>query len=523
MAIVIPVVLAGSYHVKRLWRGVSGGQRSNSVPTTPKRSASRAARSADSKQYDFANQVKKTFANAAAERESTIATQPPRKYANAATQTDISPPTAQVLQANSEGEDEQLAPQDNSDIDLEEHEALDAQGEDIARSHHRLIFDGEDENDYTFGPIRVVQTFDGVSDGAALLLNMDLTGHIQDALRAAREFQEAEAGADDERMRLWDLRSEIQSKISICDYRIAVAEESNSGEVDTIRAEMENLTLFAKDVKERETMADRRLEDMARGLRIYQERVNAYLEEAFQHANLIEPPSEEPLPLEPLDLAAEYNDFCDRQQESGDSDFQRIDITANNETALERDPDELGPEDRARIEAEAQFYRAKSAFQDAQATFDRRLGDCDAEAQVSHETQSEFDLRWFQRNNQLTRELIKAEDEYHNAKAEAISVGVELRGSDIQSTHFADRSDDGYRESYENDVMASVPREKIDQWLDTIPDNPQVLQSPEVVSQEAPSDEMQLGEVPVGVSRSVINETPSDRKLIDKWREMCEQ
>ncbi|KXT03864.1 hypothetical protein AC578_8933 [Pseudocercospora eumusae] len=205
MAIAIPVVLAGSYHVKRLWRGVSGGSRSNSISTTPKRNASLAAGSVESKQCHFASQVKQSFA-----------TQPSRTYVNVATQTDISPPTAQGLPA-----------QDSSDIDFEEHEAFDAEAEDIARSHHRLIFDGEDETDYTFGPIRVVQTFD-------------------DALRAAHKFQEAEAGADEERMRSWNLHSRIQSKFSICDYRIAVAEESNSGEVETMRAEMDNLTVCAK-------------------------------------------------------------------------------------------------------------------------------------------------------------------------------------------------------------------------------------------------------------------------------------
>lgn len=128
-------------------------------------------------------------------------------------------------------------------------------------------------------------------------------------------------------------------------------------------------------------------------------------------------------------------------------------------------------------------------------------------------TKTEFDYNMFCNHRDVIQDLILSEQELQEAIDDARALGI-VDGSDQQESHFQDYADDGYRISQEKEWIDHLDHNKIDNWVNGLPDEepPSPLEAP-----EGDADEWEVRDVDFGESISVIAEgKPRDR--IDRWR-----
>ncbi|KAF7197380.1 hypothetical protein HII31_01190 [Pseudocercospora fuligena] len=166
-----------------------------------------------------------------------------------------------------------------------------------------------------------------------------------------------------------------------------------------------------------------------------------------------------------------------------------------------------------------QFEDAQDLLWNRQDHFDeeRRARDERLQAGQKVKTVAEIDMDEFQETRRLTRWLIEAEEEYYKAKSALLDAGLQPPGSHIDSG-FVDDADDGYRISMERDMILTVDSNRIHRWLRAIPDQT-ISPEPEDVEEAPPRDidPWVAKEVDMCDSWSMVADGPR-RRWIDKWR-----
>lgn len=116
---------------------------------------------------------------------------------------------------------------------------------------------------------------------------------------------------------------------------------------------------------------------------------------------------------------------------------------------------------------------------------------------------------------ELTHDLMQAEDAFNTAKEACVAAGVDACDDD-RASGFVDDAGDGYRLSQEVQQMASVAEPKIASWLGEVDE----LVSPSFNDHAESADDWPTKDVDISDSRSLVAEG-SDRKRMDKWRQIC--
>ena len=149
----------------------------------------------------------------------------------------------------------------------------------------------------------------------------------------------------------------------------------------------------------------------------------------------------------------------------------------------------------------------------AQGHFDRRhdyyLADLE---ELGHDhSRTEIDHFWFRKGAELARELRDAEEEFDQARAEAMALDL-LATTPHQEFDFRDEEDDGYRESEDPVCDADqVNRSFIEAWTAKVQEGQEEQDLP------TPAIEWEAESVNMSESVSAINECSGWRKAIDKW------
>ncbi|GIZ40857.1 hypothetical protein CKM354_000417900 [Cercospora kikuchii] len=402
-----------------------------------------------------------------------------------------------------------------------------------ARRKKCIRFRGEDEDDYTKGPIRIVGAFDGIENVASLLLNLDLSQKIQAALSARRDLQTAERVAIDERSRWQQLGDRIGGEIGnmelmirvVRDQSVMIFSDQYMAEVEASKQDVENLKGFLSAVHHQYLLVDMRLQSKIEALRSYREDVDRYLEEAFVVARLMPPAPAKASPVfEEFDFKSMYEHYCQHgfTLDEGELIFGHDGLVVNGPNAPADIVGQIGPDEQEKRDTEDAFDAARRKLERAQEAFDMRRG-IDAHEQLNlcdeEPIQLEYSLRWVQRGRELTPALIKAEKEEHKARQAALDAGVVI-ADQYQSSNFGDHPDDGYRESYENNAIAQVPRKRIAEWLARIPDSADPEEQKLAMRPEI--DDWSAGYVDIGDSRSLVGDS-SQQKKIKGWAETCDR
>ncbi|KAK5125486.1 hypothetical protein LTR85_000596 [Meristemomyces frigidus] len=280
-----------------------------------------------------------------------------------------------------------------------------------------------------------------------------------------------------------------------------------------------------QDAKNRRQAVHSNLQTKSDMLREIQAEANAYLEDAFVCARLLELDDDEPdTPIGPMDIQQEYQEFRQALQTTqGETPDEEAAPLETGMQHLEAVP--LTPAQQAVADLKNAYWTAEQRLDEAQVAFDRREHDRAEEWQANYDavergeeaadsSPEEFDLRWLKRNQELTHEVVEAETALAEAKATALAAGIEV-GAEDQTSGFVDNLEDGYRVSFEHDQIVSVPEPKVSKWLSNIPDQASPT-SPDMVE----VDEWDTQTVGISDSVSLVAEGP-DRRRIEKWRRIC--
>ncbi|KAK3055554.1 hypothetical protein LTR09_003474 [Extremus antarcticus] len=398
------------------------------------------------------------------------------------------------------------------------------------RQRAYITFQSEDAEDYTTGPARMVCANDGVSDCAALLMTIALSQAVKRAVDAQRIFTKVEMQAEIEEDEINDLENKIISEISNHEMRLCTLENDETSEgVEqklSLGKELDILGLMQRNTDARRRGLDFQLKRQAKELRRCQGELSSVMEEAFIDANLLEPALEKLLPTpQVIDLQTEYQSFCEELRWNAENDhlvfIEPLDMT---EDKYERPP--VSAEEQARDDLLNTYWRAQQRLQEAEAHFDNRERQRYQELQANFDaadrgeetldaTPDDFDLRWVQHVQNLTHELVEAEAAFTAAKQECVEAGVDVCDDD-RISGFVDDAGDGYRMSFEQDQVASVPSTKIRTWLSSVDE----LASPSYHEPGGLPDDWDAEEADISDSRSLVAEG-SDRRRIEKWRQIC--
>ncbi|KAI7278119.1 hypothetical protein KC345_g6147 [Hortaea werneckii] len=399
--------------------------------------------------------------------------------------------------------------------------------EQALREEAYVQFDGEEADDYTGGPARFVLASDGVRSCAAVLITFDLSVKIRESLHAQRAFAIAETRALHEEQANLDFELKLECSIRKHEIRIMdlVDLEADEAKVEreALSDELEKLQLLLKNTRALRQQIKARMETQADNLRNVQAKVNTILEQTFIDARLIEPFSEPEEPVPVLMVEEEYRKIC--QAIAEDDGLEEAEIASFHSCSDHYVAPPLSPTTQARQTLQNEYFSAQRRLGEAQTAFDRRYDTREAEWYANYEavergeqardaSVEEFDARWVVRIQEMTREVIEAEEGMAEAKKALVDAGVDLFQEDQESC-FVDTADDGYLGDHAEKLVAQVPGEKIDGWLKGVADR---SSSMSVDGRDA--DEWDVGDVDIGDSASTIAEG-ADRRRIDKWRRIC--
>ncbi|KAI7486500.1 hypothetical protein KC351_g3286 [Hortaea werneckii] len=400
--------------------------------------------------------------------------------------------------------------------------------EQTLREEAYVQFDGEEADDYTGGPARFVLASDGVQSCAAVLMTFDLSLKIRESLHAQRAFAIAETRALSEEQANLDFELKLEHSIRKHEIRLMDLADLETGEAkverEALSDELEKLQLLLKNTRALRQQIKARMETHADNLRNVQAKVDTILEQTFIDARLIEPfsePEEEPVPV--LTVEEEYRKIC--QAIAEDDGLEEAEIASFHSCSDHYVAPPLSPTSQARQALQNEYFSAQRRLGEAQIAFDRRYDTREAEWYANYEavergeqardaSVEEFDARWVVRIQEMTRELIEAEETMAEAKKALVDAGIDLFQEDQESC-FVDTADDGYVGDHEEKLVAQVPGEKIDGWLKEVPDR-----SSSISVDGRDADEWDVGDVDIGDSASTIAEG-ADRRRIDKWRRIC--
>lgn len=242
-----------------------------------------------------------------------------------------------------------------------------------------------------------------------------------------------------------------------------------------------------------------------------------------------------PLPNGPDDWTTEQSNVSPKNVDAKRS-FPKLTRSGETHRDLRAEVRKLQSEIAERVQLERQlvekYAMALRGVEDAQEEFDLQEERHDheedefrarMEAGEDVGSPSEFDLQMLLDGRRLTRNLIEAEEELEEAKKKAMEEGVDL-GDSEQSSGFADRASDGYRESREAEFAEEFDEEEILEWIGSVPVEAPRMEEIGVLPAEVEPpelDDWDARSVDVSDSVSVVARG-SERRRIDHWRKRLE-
>ncbi|CAK1356158.1 unnamed protein product [Cercospora beticola] len=411
--------------------------------------------------------------------------------------------------------------------------ATDPESEQAARANTYVRFNIEEESDYTRGPIRIVNAFDGVEKVSSLLLNLDLSAKVRAIILSRRDFEAAQIEAAIECQQWRQLQSELAYRISSLTLQLSIADDQSEMDPDDIedleasQEELKKLNAFQDKITRVFGEIECQVQSYYNRLQLNHREVEAYFEEAFVAARLVHPePAADDTGFDYHDFDVVYQGFCENEyvprEDASDAGRQ---VSRDEEPLIKplgNIPNDEDPDWQRKKQALDTWHQARLKLQKAQEAFDAREDDAHQDkcrAEEAKEDLLDWSLHWVQRGRELTRALIEAEEEDDKAREAAEEAGVDV-ARHYQNARFHDHASDGYGSGYERGGIAQAPRERIFEWMSQIsdgeagdPNKQELVPRPEI-------DDWDYEDIAINESRSVIDDAPR-RQKIDSWSRAC--
>ncbi|KAI6904228.1 hypothetical protein KC318_g10516 [Hortaea werneckii] len=437
--------------------------------------------------------------------------------------------------------DDELVDRDQSNVDVRnahsndrisaERTTADSDEQQAIRDESYIISTGEEPDDYTEGPARLVVASDGIKECAALLLTWELSAKIQQAVEAQRNHDRLRQKAVRTLEVALSFEMDLETEIAKHESRLFMLDPEEVADKETVVAleeELATLKDMLKDSCEARQAADVQKTSETAALAEAQAVVITALEEAFVHARLVASDIAGMPDIPDLDLQTEYLKYRSAQHEDGDdTNASTVAPLDTNDEHLQAAP--LSEEEQKTKDLAGSFFIAQARLQKAQDVFDSRemRGEQEWQAnvdagihgeEVRDASPEDFDARWLKHVQELTREVIDAEAEVAKAKEAALEAGINV-ANDEANWGFQDDAEDGYLLSKEQEVADTAAGSTVKGWLDRLPSDK--LDSPGLRS-DADVDEWETQTVGISDSVSLVAEG-SVRRRIDKWNRISRQ
>ena len=368
-----------------------------------------------------------------------------------------------------------------------------------------IIFQGDEDSDYTRGPIRIINASDGVDDNCAvLLLNRHFSENIKAAISARRELvnfvqmsQRQDEVAEDSRRKLrgkiekYRLRMttlEAEAANTSMEKEVAHALETEMREIQARIDELEKI-LYA-EAREQSIRQDSLQLRYKECFKVH-ESAHQFLEAAFVDARLLSPlPKTLKVPVlrkwvseesgqqdektcevrrAPGDgLSKQRHEECAHKDQQQSVTTEGMPNSLNSRSTSRHHPGTSELQDSSKSsDLYRDYVRAKNRLSWAQWEFDLRDETREREYNWNERdlrrsggtesiAQEDSDLRWVEHNSKLTRALIDAEEAFKTARIAAVRGGCQLDDLDASSI-FEDVENEGYPPSREDIWKADAP------------------------------------------------------------------
>ncbi|MCJ1430717.1 hypothetical protein MMC27_000067 [Xylographa pallens] len=228
----------------------------------------------------------------------------------------------------------------------------------------------------------------------------------------------------------------------------------------------ERKVVLQQEIADTEAISEERRKEMfsidddqereSRDLQILRAEFLTHLEQALCDANTLEP------------TPKRFNATKEEEQEDTNLEQASPDYQASGNTVVSDGKLDLQAEIDAVLnnleDARTYFYEMEEQFEDRAGMYKRHLDSYTqaVEAGVTSMTMTEFDLNYVKNVSNLTACLKEAEKDYEAAFAEAQRLNILL--DDDQRSYIASRPSDGYRTSFEAELVSTAPAGFIEKW-----------------------------------------------------------
>lgn len=441
-----------------------------------------------------------------------------------------------------------LASQDNDPSRAKE-------AEDHGVMDRAVVFEEDNESDYTVLPPQIVLAGNGSDYHPALLLTYELSRKIQHAVRETAEIDRLERWFSKQQVAIVKHVSKIDEQLSLAEPKLHSVRRGSAGEImaceqliRVLQARKQAAIEYDSNAFDKMNQAYHRFYQIQRG-------ANQILMKVLVECNLInaEPDNDyeiedfDEIWAEELDLPQQSGSTVDVTSDEIDTPDKEEDISRgpygvnyresangtrhkSSESVVpsptERKPFKLDIFSTEEVETiDFRYTRAVKELQYAEEDFENRYDDEDRDyirafhLGESTETEEEFSLRHLEKNRQRTRRLIEAEERFKILNKEAIRAGLKLgdRGSVFTSE---ERDEDRSRLSEgEGPYLPEMIWPATKQWTDSLPTE---MYDPHVEGSEREPDDWEVETVKIEDSCSIAAEGDEARK-IRKWQDLCNE
>ena len=350
---------------------------------------------------------------------------------------------------------------------------------------------------YTDGPSRVILANDGTKDCLALLLTPDLVAALNQVTHDIREVGRKDGALERIESELDDLASKSD------DVEETIRNPRYQDQAEEMQLALEILQLKHQEAKERMNQLKLALVPFEINLKISTYQSQGILEEALLEACLLDPPEPESPPIcHDVD-----DDTSTASYSEAPGTYEGSPQPAPGQQSLHQ----------ARMDAIRSYETLRTSqdrFDDRHADYERQLADFQRAEARSEGTRTRFDHRHIRHVQNLTRDLIAAEQGCKSAKATARALE---RLADPGSS-FDCVADGGDRRSEDVSSESDVDRERVEAWMRGIVPGCAV----EDVRKKEPLDLDEWTARPVGIMDSIsVIDREEYVDEIKEWKKHC--
>ena len=350
---------------------------------------------------------------------------------------------------------------------------------------------------FTDSPSRIVVHSDGCY---ALLLNEGLVEKQRDILKYCRKRTHLKRKLRVVKMEVRDTEGKINDK------KESIEETSNDKTLKSLEQDLELDQQKLLSVCQKRDMLQHDLHILEMNLEYLRNQSQELFEEVLCEAGMLNFPEHDD------DSIASIQNPVEKDQRSV-------------ATSVQSSSTGISMEHTFRLALVEELKRKAEAFYFMRDGFDQRYEDLGKELEEYEQAvqdgtcdlqRSEFDCMGVKMLQARTGDYIDAEIAYEEVKTRARALGL-LDNEFDQESNFIDDPDDGYRESFEAGMVATVPVAFIERW------KAEIINSQEMESldgEQLEADDWEAKTIGFSDSVSLVDCTKNGAR-IDRWQEIC--